>query len=91
MPSPNGLSEHQEAVLFAIWKLRAIGGRAVTEDQVLQITEQSDQDIPTILRDLQSRGFVEIRNKAGRSNISMTPLGVAILRKVEEDRLEEIK
>jgi len=91
MPSPNGLSEPQQAVLFAIWKLRAIGGRVVTVDEVLQITPQSDEDVPTILRDLQTGGFVEIRNKAGRSNVSMTPLGVAILRKVEEDRLEEIK
>lgn len=92
MPPPNGLSEPQKAALFAIWKLKAIGSMAVTEDQVKrQMGDDSNPDIPTILKQLQSQGFVHINDKAGANNVSMTPLGVAILRKVEEDRLEEIK
>ena len=92
MPTANGLSEPQEAVLFAIWKLRGIGNKPITEDQLkAQMTNESAEPLPADLTQLQSQGFVQIADKGGRKIISITPLGLAILRKVEEDRLQEIK
>ena len=92
MPPANGLSEPQEAVLFAIWKLRGIGNKPITEDQLkAQMTNESAEPLPADLTQLQSQGFVQIADKGGRKIISITPLGLAILRKVEEDRLQEIK
>ena len=92
MPSENGLSELQEATLFAIWKLRAIGSNTVGEDQLkAQMTNQPPDAILNILNELQNLGFVDLTHNSDRKRIAITPLGVAILRKIEEDRLEEIK
>jgi len=92
MPPTNSLSEPQETLLFAIWKLRGIGNNAITEDQLKpQITNQPGETLLQKLAQLQSQGFVQIDDKNGRKTVSITPLGVAILRKVEEDRLQEIK
>jgi predicted transcriptional regulator len=92
MPPPNSLSEPQEALLFAIWKLRGMGNNPVTEEQLrAETTNQPTETFPSALGQLQSQGFIEVVNKSGRKGIAITPLGVAILRKVEEDRLQEIK
>jgi predicted transcriptional regulator len=92
MPSENGLSEPQEAMLFAIWKLRGIGGNSITEDQLkAQMSNQAPEAEASTLAQLQSLGFVEVTNNNGPKAISITPLGVAILRKVEEDRLHEVR
>jgi len=92
MPSANGLSDPQEAILFAIWKLMGIGNNAITEDQLrTQMSNDSSEPLPPTLEQLESQGFVQIAEKGDRKIISMTPLGLAILRKVEEDRLQEIK
>jgi len=92
MPPVNGLTEPQEALLFAIWKLRGIGSRPITESQLrAQMTNESTQSPLLALTELQSQGFIQIANKGAGKIISITPLGLAILRKVEEDRLQEIK
>ena len=92
MPPSNGLSEPQEAMLFAIWKLRGIGSNPITENQLkTEITNDPAESIQPALTELQSQGFVQIDNNGGIRQISITPLGLAILRKVEEDRLQEVK
>jgi hypothetical protein len=79
-------------MLFAVWKLKGIGKTTVSEDELRrQMTDDPVETFPATLTQLQSQGFIEIKNKAGPRGISITPLGVAILRKVEEDRLEEVK
>jgi predicted transcriptional regulator len=91
MPLANGLSDSQEAVLFAIWKLRGIGTSVITESQLkAQVTDEQPEAISAALSQLQAHGFVHIDNKNDRKTMSITPLGVAILRKIEEDRLQEI-
>ena len=92
MPSVNGLSEPGEAILFAIWKLMGIGTKTASEDQVkAQVPSQPPETVMETLTQLQTQGFIEIKNQEGEKAISITPLGLAILRKVEEDRLQEIK
>jgi predicted transcriptional regulator len=79
-------------LLFAIWKLRGIGNNSITEDQLkTEVTNAPYESLPQNLEQLQSQGFVQIDDKKGRKTVSITPLGLAILRKVEEDRLQEIK
>jgi hypothetical protein len=90
MPAANGLSEPQEAVLFAIWKLKGIGNNGVSQEQLMtEMTSNPVETLSTTLSELQILGFVNINDGIGKG-ISMTPLGLAILRKVEEDRLQEI-
>jgi len=92
MPLSNGLSEPQEAMLFAIWKLRGIGNNPITEDQLkAQVSNDPAESLQPALTELQSQGFVQVDNNGDQRTISITPLGLAILRKVEEDRLQEIK
>jgi len=92
MPPVNGLSEPAETILFAIWKLMGIGTKTVSEEQIkVQVPNQPAENLPANLTQLQTQGFIEIKNHAGQKGISITPLGLAILRKVEEDRLQEIK
>ena len=92
MPPPESLSELQEAMLFAIWKLRGIGNNTVTEGQLrAEMANHPAETIPSTLSQLQSQGFIEMNNSSGQEGISITPLGLAILRKIEEDKLQEIK
>ena len=92
MPLPDSLSELQETMLFAIWKLRGIGNSTVSEDQLrAQMSNQPAENIASALKELQTEGFIDYRDNSGRVSFSITPLGLAILRKVEEDKLEEIK
>jgi len=92
MPSVNGLSEPGEAILFAIWKLMGIGTKTVSEGQIkAQVPNQPPETAAATLTQLQAQGFIEIKNQEGEKGLSITPLGLAILRKVEEDRLQEIK
>jgi len=92
MPPENGLSEPQQTVLFAIWKLRGIGNSTVSESQLkTQIPNQPLEAVTSTLTQLESLGFIAINTKGEQNTISITPLGAAILRKVEEDRLQEIK
>jgi len=79
-------------MLFAIWKLRGIGNNPITEDQLkAQISNDPAESLQPALTELQSQGFVQVDNNGDQRTISITPLGLAILRKVEEDRLQEIK
>ena len=79
-------------MLFAIWKLRGIGNNPITEDQLkAQISNDPAESLQPALTELQSQGFVRVDNNGDQRTISITPLGLAILRKVEEDRLQEIK
>jgi len=92
MPTANGLSNPQEALLFAVWKLRGIGNKPITEDQLkAETTNDPAEGLPAVLSQLQSQGFIQINENGDEKTISLTPLGLAILRKVEEDRLQEIK
>jgi len=92
MPTENGLSEPLQTTLFAIWKLKGVGNNTVREDQLkTHLPDHSPETLPSTLTQLQSLGFVEITTNGDQRKVSITPLGVAILRKVEEDRLQEIR
>lgn len=92
MPQADGLSELQATTLLTIWKLKGIGANAVDEDQLkTELVNEPPENIHSAVQLLQSQGFIEIRDLAGRKAISITSLGLAILRKIEEDRLQELK
>jgi len=92
MPQDDSLPELQASTLLTIWKLKGIGNGAVDEDQLkAELPNESSENIPSAIQLLQAQGFVEIRDLEGRKAISITPLGLAILRKIEEDRLQELK
>jgi len=92
MPLTNGLSEGGEAALLAIWKLRGIGTNTVDERQVkAEMAKDPPDDLLSTLQQLQTQGFIEIKDEADHKSVSITSLGLAILRKIEEDKLQELK
>ena len=92
MPEPNMLSELEEKTLLAIWKLKGIGKNGVEESNLqTELTNETPQNLAAVLEALQNQGFIQKTNSNGRKFLSLTPLGLAILRKLEEDRLQELK
>ncbi len=92
MSLTSGLSEGGEAVLLAIWKLKGIGTNTVDERQLkAEMEKEPSDELSSTLQLLETQGFIEIKDEADRKGVSITPLGVAILRKIEEDKLQELK
>jgi DNA-binding MarR family transcriptional regulator len=92
MPEPNMLSELEEKTLLAIWRLKGIGKNGVEESNLqTELTNETPQNLTAALEALQNQGFIEKANSSDRKFLSLTPLGLAILRKLEEDRLQELK
>ena len=92
MSLTSGLSEGGEAVLLAIWKLKGICTNTVDERQLkAEMAKEPSEDLSSTLQLLETQGFIEIKDEADRKGVSITPLGVAILRKIEEDKLQELK
>lgn len=95
MPIPDGISSVQEQILLSLWKHKAIGKTIVDEETLLRDavwTGTTRNDWAKSVESLRGQGFLEAsNNKEGRGCFSLTPLGLAILRKIEEDRLQELK
>lgn len=93
MPNPEGVSATQQQILLSLWKLKGIGKTIIDEDLLKHDlpTTTPQNDLTEGLQSLQNQGFLETFDKGGRRHFSLTPLGLAILRKIEEDKLQELK
>lgn len=93
MPHPGKLSDLEERILFALWKLGGIGKNAIQEERLKTglAIEASSQIWMSELENLRKQGFLEANSMDGRNVVSLTPLGLSILRQIEEDRLQELK
>ncbi len=92
MPEIGGLSDLQERVLLAIWRLKGVGKSGAEEDKLrAEFSDEPEQNLQDAVEGLRGQKFVESTNTNSTPLLSLTPLGVAILRKIEEDRLQELK
>ena len=92
MPQPTGLSDPEERVLLSVWKLRAIGKSKVEASQLqAEMPDLPAQSLTGAIDTLREQGFLENSTIENQRLLSLTPLGLAILRKLEEDRLQELK
>ena len=93
MPQSGVLSDLEEKVLSTLWKLRGVGDKVISEETLTQnlTAQDSGQDWAGSIRNLQELGFLTSETKDGHMSFALTPLGLAILRQVEEDRLQELK
>ena len=93
MAIESSLSELEERVLRALWKLRGIGKNHVREEAVRADLAMAGLDTGCIkeVANLHDRGLLQSVTIEGEKEISLTPLGLSLLRKIEEDRLEELK
>ena len=90
MPSDT-LSVLGEKILLAVWKLNAAGSRSVGEDALKSELSDSSDGFSQELKALQDLGFIVMANSAGRTEFTLTALGLAILRQIEEDKLQELR
>ena len=88
MPSDT-LSMLGERILLALWKSSAVGTRSVGEDVLRTQLADSSDSLTQELETLQTLGFILRSN--GRNEFSLTPIGLAILRQIEEDKLQELR
>jgi len=92
MLQANSLSELEERILLSIWKLKGIGKNGVAESNLkLELPNETAQNLAGAIQALQNKGFLDRTNSGDRRFLSLTPLGLAILRKLEEDRLQELR
>jgi predicted transcriptional regulator len=91
MPDTNGLPDLEQRVLLAIWRLKGIGKNEVDENSLNTEFPNETGQVLTAIRALTNQGFIEQTDSGNRKGLSLTPLGLAILRKLEEDRLQELK
>jgi hypothetical protein len=93
MQSPDRLSSPEEEILLALWKLRGIGKNTIREEVLREkLTGGAPSEgLMDRLSNLQHQGFLERSSLDGQTVISLTPLGLALLRRIEEDRLQELR
>ena len=85
------LSVLSEKILLAVWKLNGVGAKSVTEDALRSELSDSSDGFSKELKTLDDLGFIVRRNGNGQTEVGLTPLGVAILRQIEEDKLQELR
>jgi hypothetical protein len=89
---PQAVSDLGEQILLTLWRLRGIGNKFVKQENLrADLAVDSDQTWVGEIANLQTEGFLTSTNLDGRDAVSLTPLGLAILRQIEEDKLQELK
>jgi hypothetical protein len=93
MAPESSLSELEERILLTLWKLRGIGKNHVREDALRAdlVTVGLNSGCTKELASLDDRGFLQSVTVQGEKEISLTPLGLSLLRQIQEDKLEELK
>ncbi len=88
---PESLPPLAEKILAALWKLNALGNRSISERRLKADLAITQDELTAETQKLQAQGFL-IRLKVGEEvSLSLTHLGLAILRQIEEDNLQELK
>jgi predicted transcriptional regulator len=90
MPA-QGLPPLSEKILSILWKMNAAGQKAVPEDTVRAELSATNDELANEAEMLQKHGFLSRTKINEKPSLSLTPLGIAILRQIEEDKLEELK
>ena len=92
MPEQETLPDLEQRILFALWKLQGIGKNTVEENRLRdEMKSDPPESVDTAVEALVNQGFLERNHGSDLRLLSLTPLGLAILRKLEEDRLQELK
>jgi len=89
MPSDT-LSVLGARILLTVWKLKGVGEKSVTEEALIEELPDRNNGFSQELKGLQELGFVTKININGKDGVALTPLGLAILRQIEEDKLQEL-
>lgn len=95
MPSmlPDGkLTPLGEKILLALWKTQSTGSEGTNEESLkVEFPEDPQLDIRAEITNLQTQGFLDVTSTGDGRVVSLTVLGISILRQIEEDKLQELK
>jgi hypothetical protein len=93
MPLIGQLTETQDRILLALWRMKGVGKNRIREESLKAElgSNQSNDLLNGEIMNLQIGGFLEKIAGGDQKGISLTPLGLAILRQIEEDKLQELK
>jgi hypothetical protein len=88
---PDRLTSVAERILLTVWKLNALGSHSVLEETVKSELSIPEEEFREERERLQAQGFLNWQKIDEKPSLSLTPLGLAILRQAEEDSLQELK
>lgn len=80
-----------EKILSTVWKMNTAGQKAIPEDTVRSELSASNEEFAKEAEMLQKQGFLSRVKVNEKHSLFLTPLGLAILRQIEENNLEELK
>ena len=80
-----------EKILSTLWKMNASGQKSVLEQRVRAELSVATDEFAKEVERLLAQGFLSNVTVNDVQSLSLTSLGVAILRQIEEDNLEEIE
>jgi len=81
-----------EQILLALWRLKAIGKTTIKEETLrAEMGAEATEILSSEIEQLHKQGFLDKNSSNGITTISLTPLGLSILRQVVEDHLQELK
>ena len=93
MPPDRNLTELGERILVALWKMKGIGRSSIREETLRAelAPEGALEGLSGEIASLHAQGFLQATFSEGNNLVSLTALGLAVLRQIEEDKLEELK
>lgn len=93
MPPDGNLTELGEKILVSLWKLGGVGKAGVRAEALKtdMAASGSPENLQAEITALQNLGFLEAQTSDGGILLSLTVLGLALLRQLEEDKLQELK
>ena len=93
MVSGDPLSELEEKLLLSLWKLKGIGKNHIRETTLKADLTQSESqgNWTNAISSLNDRSLLQVVTVDGEREISLTPLGLSLIRQIEEDKLQELK
>ena len=91
MAQNDRLPNIREQILLTLWKLKAIGKTTIKEETLrAEMGAETTETLTSEIEQLHKQGFLE-KNSSNGVTLSLTALGLSILRQVEEDHLQELK
>jgi len=85
------VSDSEILILQAMWRLRALGSRGITiDDLIRQVSDLSRTEAAEKLGLLEARGFITISGRAGDDRFALSPLGAACIRQLQDRQLGDL-
>jgi hypothetical protein len=90
-PTEDDLSPQKRQILLYMWKSGAVGDRAIRlRNLKARLSDDVRSNYVSNMKDLESRLFVRISRADHEESASLTPLGLAYIRQVQDDNLRFI-